>query len=436
MTKAITNAIVYDFETFYEKGFVLFDETILKVGPMDAFDPEEADTVINGEGHIVMPSFVVAHTHIYSAFARGWKNSETLEGFMDVLEKQWWKLDRAHTLKSIYHSGIVSATDHLRNGVTTLIDHHASGTIEGSLKTLKKAVVDDVGLRGLFCFETSDRFDRDACINENRAFLKGPFDQKTSGHFGLHASLSLSEATLERVKKAKGDHPIHIHVAEGKEDQDDALAKYGERVVKRLDRHGLIGADSILTHALFIDDEERAIIKKREAVVALNPTSNMNNGVGLPDYKKLNEAGIKVILGNDGLSQSITNEYLNLFFTTHLFNHDPQGFGFDDLKKVIHDTYAYAGRRLGIKLGRFKEGYKADLLMHPYTPPTPMDAENALGHLVFGLFASFKPSDVFIDGDQKVKNYKVDPFLHEIYRMSKKPAQTLWHTTFKEGDDA
>ncbi|MFW6285082.1 MAG: amidohydrolase family protein [Bacillota bacterium] len=436
MTKVITNAIVYDFETFYENGFVLFDDTILKTGPMEAYEPGEADTVINGEGHLVMPSFVVAHTHIYSAFARGWKNDETLEGFIDVLEKQWWKLDRAHTLESIYHSGIVSAIDHLKNGVTTLIDHHASGTVEGSLQTLKQAVVDDVGLRGMFCFETSDRFNRDACINENKHFLEGPFDEKTAGHFGLHASLSLSEKTLKSVKKAKGDHPIHIHVAEGKADQDDALHQYGERVVKRLDRHGLIAPDSILTHALFIDDEERAIIKKRGAVVALNPGSNMNNGVGLPDYQKLKAAGIPVILGNDGLSQSITNEYLNLFFTTHLFNQDPQGFGFEDLKQVIDDTTATAGRRLGIKLGRFKEGYKADLLMHPYTPPTPMDADNALGHLVFGLFASFKPSDVFVGGERKVENYRVDPFLREFYKMSKKPAQTLWNTTFKEGEDA
>jgi cytosine/adenosine deaminase-related metal-dependent hydrolase len=436
MTKAIVNAIIYDFEQFHENGFVLFDKTVLKTGPMTAFNSKEADTVIEGKDHIVMPSFVAAHTHIYSTFARGWKNDETLEGFLDVLKKQWWKLDRGHTLDSIYQSGIVSACDHVKNGVTTLIDHHASGQIEGSLNTLKKAVVDDVGLRGMFCFETSDRFDVDACIKENTTFLKGPFDAFTSGHFGLHASLSLSEDTLKKVKAHQSTHPIHIHVAEGEADQTDALKHYGERVIERLDRHGLIQRDSILTHALFVDDKERAIIKKRGAVVALNPGSNMNNGVGIPDYVKLRDAGIDVILGNDGLSQSITNEYLNLFFTTHLFNHDPQGFGFEDLLRVIDDTYAYASRRLNIKLGRLKETYQADLLMHPYTPPTPIDKENALGHLVFGLFASFKPSDVFIGGEHIVKHYHMKATVNELYKASKKSAQTLWDTTFKEGDES
>lgn len=436
MTKAIINAIIYDYEQFHRNGYVLFDDTVIEAGPMDAFDPAKADETIEGKGHIVMPSLVVAHTHIYSAFARGWKNDETIEGFLDVLEKQWWKLDRSHTLESIYQSGVTSAIDHLKNGVTTLIDHHASGTIEGSLKTLRKAVSEDVGLRGMYCFETSDRFDRDACIKENTDFLNGPFDAKTSGHFGLHASLSLSETTLRRVKKVQNGHPIHIHVAEGEADETDAMASYGERVVERLDRHGLIEEDSILTHALFVDDNERAIIKGRGAVVALNPGSNMNNGVGLPDYRALREAGIPVILGNDGLSQSVTNEYLNLFFTTHLFNHDPQGFGFDDLKRVIDDTYAYAGRRLGVKLGRFKEGYRADILMHPYTPPTPIDTENALGHLVFGLFASFKPSDVFVDGERKVTNYAIDKDLQALYDASPDAAQTLWDATFKEGDES
>lgn len=436
MTKAIINAIIYDFEQFHENGYVLFEDTVLKAGPMDDFNPEEADETIDGKGHLVMPSFVVAHTHIYSAFARGWKNDETLEGFLDVLEKQWWKLDRAHTIDSIRQSAIVSAIDHLKNGVTTLIDHHASGVVKGSLKTLSEAVSEEVGLRGMFCFETSDRFDADACIHENEDFLEGTFDEKVSGHFGLHASLSLSEETLQKVKHRLEGHPIHIHVAEGKADQTDCETKYKERVVERLDRHGLITPDSILTHALFVNGRERSIIKERGAVVALNPGSNMNNGVGLPDYQSLKKAGIPVILGNDGLSQSITNEYLNLFFTTHFFNHDPQGFGFDDLKQVIDDTYAYAGRRLGIKLGRLKKGYKADILMHPYTPPTPMDEENALGHLVFGLFSAFKPSTVFVDGEEKLRHYQVSDTLQTSYEASQKHAQKVWDATFKEGDDS
>ncbi|MGM0436573.1 MAG: amidohydrolase family protein [Bacillota bacterium] len=434
MPKAITNAIVYDFETFHNPGYVLFDESIIKTGPMDAFKESEADEIIDGTDHLVMPSLVVGHTHIYSAFARGWMNPETFETFPEILEKQWWKLDSGHSLASLYASGIVSAVDHVKNGVTTLIDHNASGTIKGALETLKKAVVDDVGLRGMFAFETSDRFNVDECIDENKAFIKSHQSELVSGHFGLHASFTLSEDTLKKVRENLNGAPIHIHVAEGKEDEDHAINTYGERVVERLSRHGLITKDSILTHALFVDDKERDLIKKHGAIVALNPGSNMNNGVGLPDYRALKAKNIPVILGNDGLSMTITQEYLNLFFGSHLKTLDPQGFGMDDLIRVIDDTYAYASRRLGIKLGRFKNGYKADLLMHPYTPPTPINKDNALGHLVFGMFSSFKPSDVFIDGKRIVKDYDIDTRTNALYKNAMKEAEALW-LRLKEGRD-
>ena len=434
MIKAITNAIVYDFETFHNPGYVLFDDTIIKTGPMHSFNESEADEIIDGTDHLVMPSLVVGHTHIYSAFARGWLNPETFETFPEILEKQWWKLDSGPSLSSLYASGVVSAVDHIKNGVTTLIDHNASGTIKGALETLRKAVVDDVGLRAMFAFETSDRFNVDECIDENKAFINTHHSEMTSGHFGLHASFTLSEETLKKVHENLNDAPIHIHVAEGEEDENHAVKTYGERVVSRLARHGLITKDSILTHALFVDDTERDLIKQHGAVVALNPGSNMNNGVGLPDFQALKERDIPVIIGNDGLSMTITQEYLNLFFASHLKTHDPQGFSMEDLLRVIDDTYAYASRRLGIKLGRFKKGYKADLLMHPYTPPTPINKDNALGHLVFGMFSSFKPSDVFINGNRLVKHYDVDERTKALYKNASKEAEALW-LRLKEGRD-
>ncbi len=426
MTKAIINAIIFDFDHFYNPGYVLFSDTIIKVGPMDTFSASAADEIIEGRNHLVMPSLVVGHTHIYSAFARGWANPETFETFPEILKKQWWKLDASHTLPSLYASGIVSAVDHVKNGVTTLIDHNASGTIEGALETLKKAVVDDVGLRAMFAFETSDRFNVDTCIKENTAFIETNQNEKTSGHFGLHASFTLSEDTLKKVRRNLNGAPIHIHVAEGKEDEEHCVKNHGERVVERLARHELLTPDSLIVHALFVNEKERALIKKHRAVVALNPGSNMNNGVGFPDFKALKNQAIPVIAGNDGLSMGITQEYLNLFFGSHLHTHDPQGFDMTDLQKVIDDTYAYASRRLNIKLGRFKKGYKADLLMHPYVPPTPMDKTNALGHLVFGLFSSFKPSDVFIDGHFIVHHYKVSDKTNRLYQNASKEAQKCW----------
>ena len=425
MPKAIVNARIYDFDEYIDHGYVVFDETILEKGPMEAFDRDDC-TIIDGSGHLVIPSLVIGHTHIYSAFARGWENSFEYESFMDILEKQWWRLDASHEHDTIYHSGIVNAVDHVKNGVTTILDHHASGTIAGSLEKLRKAVVDTVGARGAFAFETSDRFDVEACLAENRAFIDERHPN-APGLFGLHASLSLSEETLRRVKERLGDTPIHIHVAESELDQQDCLKRYGERVVERLARHGLLNPGSILTHALHINDAERDLIAEHDCVVALNPSSNMNNAVGIPDYPALRKRDIPVIVGNDGLTSSVTTEYQALMFASHVQAKTPEAFDLGDLARILDETYAYASKLLGVRLGRLQAGYAADLLMLPYIPPTPMRASNALGHLFFGLFNSFKPSDVFIGGKHVVKDFEVDAPTREAYAAAKDAAQKLWN---------
>ncbi len=430
--KAIVNAMIYDFERFYENGYVLFDEKIIASGPMTEFTNQEYE-IIDGKGSLVLPGFVVGHTHVYSTFARGWMNTFEYEDFMDILKSQWWKLDRNLQDDAIHYSGIVSGVDHLKHGVTTLIDHHASGEIPGSLMKLKTAITDTVGLRGLYAFETSDRFHIKSCIDENIGFMQHG-SAMHGGLFGLHASLSLSEQTLRTVKAQLKDAPIHIHVAESELDQEDAFINYGERVVERLDRHGLINPDAIITHALFIDENEARILKQRNAVVALNPSSNMNNGVGLPNYALLKRHDIPVIIGNDGLGASITNEYMNIFYATHLKENNPDAFTLDDLKAVIDTAYQYVSRRLGIKIGRFKRGYQADLQIVPYIPPTPINEQNAMGHLFFGLFQSFRPKDVYIDGKVRLENYEVSANLRNEYKAARTHAQQVWDRAEKEGE--
>ncbi len=432
--KAIINAIVYDYHDFHEHGYVVFDETIIEKGSMEDFI-DRGYEIIDGKDTMLMPSMIVGHTHVYSTFARGWLNDFEYNDFMDILEGQWWRLDKRLTRDSIFYSGIVNAVDHLKNGVTTIIDHHASGTIKDSLATLKEAMTDTVGVRGCYAFETSDRFDVDACIAENRAFMQTKSTMH-QGLFGLHASLTLSEETLKKVKANLGDAPIHIHVAEDKMDEDDCVEKYGERVIERLDRHGLLNAGSIITHALYIDENEADILKKRQCVVALNPGSNMNNGIDVPNYALLRRKGIPVIIGNDGLSSSVTTEYLNLFFTQHVKENTPEAFGLDDLERIIKDTYAYASDRFGIRLGKLSPGYEADMLMLPYIPPTPIHKANALGHLFFGAFSSFKPSHVFIGGRQLVSNYTIDRSAETLYRQARSRAETVWHTIEKEVGDS
>lgn len=434
MKHAFINAKLYDYNKFSENQYVIFDKTILEVGNMSEFKDDNYE-IVDCTDHLVMPSFVVGHTHIYSALARGMILPFNPTNFQEILDQLWWKMDRNLDNEMNYYSAIVCATDHLKNGVTTLIDHHASGVdIKGSLNELKKAVTKDAGLRGVFCFETSDRFDVEECIDENISFIEENNSSTSRGLFGMHASLSISEETMQKISKVIKNYPIHIHVAESVMDQDDSLNQYDERVIERLDRHGLLNEDSIITHALYVSDKELDIIKKRKCVVALNVSSNMNNSVGIPDYKRFREKGIPVIIGNDAISSSVTTEYLTLLYSMHLKDESPLGFGLGDIWEIINNTYDYANRTLGTKLGRIEVGYDADLLTIPYVAPTNLNGDNALGHLFYGMFNSFKPNNVYCQGNRLVNNYEVGTELKEKYRSALESANKLWKNIKKEDE--
>ena len=205
--KAIINIKIYDYETYIENGYCIYGKEIIDVGDMANF-PDFDGEIIDGQGKILLPGLINFHTHIYSTLVRGAAISYQPRTFKDILDQLWWKFDSKLDNTTTYHSAMVYGLESLKNGVTSLIDHHASGIdIMGSLESLKKAIVDKLGMRGIFCFETSDRFVITECIDENLAGLK----YKTSdarGMFGLHASLSLSTETLLKVSRIIGSTSI------------------------------------------------------------------------------------------------------------------------------------------------------------------------------------------------------------------------------------
>jgi cytosine/adenosine deaminase-related metal-dependent hydrolase len=247
-----------------------------------------------------------------------------------------------------------------------------------------------------------------------------------AGMLGMHASMSLNDETLCKIAATLNGAVIHIHVAESITDQEDSLRKYNLRVVERLDKFGLISKDSLLVHCVHVNDRELDIIKQRNAVIAINPSSNMNNAVGLPDYLRFKNKGIRVIIGHDGLDLGMANEYRNFLFTQHLQSQNPAGVTLDDLKNVINDTYEYASRRLKVHLGRIKPGYQADFLLLPYEPPTPLDGSNAFGHLVYGVYPNFHPQHVFVGGEHLLKDYQISRNLNEYYNQAVASANRLW----------
>ena len=80
------------------------------------------DTLLDARGQYVMPGNICAHTHFYGAFARGLAiPGDAPKDFPEILERLWWKLDKALTLDDVKYSALVCLIDAVKHGTTTLI---------------------------------------------------------------------------------------------------------------------------------------------------------------------------------------------------------------------------------------------------------------------------------------------------------------------------
>ena len=425
--KAIINVRIYDYQNYIENGYVLFDKKIEQVGPMSSFK-DKGYQVIDGKGQLLLPNFVCNHAHIYSIFARGLSLPFHPNNFLEILEQMWWKMDAQIDNNVTYYSGICTGKEFIENGVTTIIDHHASGTdISKSLTMLKKSLVDALGLRAILCFETSDRYPVDKCIKENASFINKYHNEHIAGLFGMHASMTLSDKTLASVSRHLKGAPIHIHVAESQMDEDDSLKKYNTTIMERLENHNLVNENSLIVHGVTISDKELEIVSKHKAYMVVNTTSNMNNAVGLPNVNNYLRHGIKVLVGNDGLSSNMANEYMNVFYTTHLYNGTPLAMGLGEILDMINNSFEYVSKMLNIKLGRIEKDYEADFMLLPYKPFTKMDESNAFGHLFYGVYPALKPNDVYASGRCLLKNRKITlKKVTDLYDKAIEVSSNLW----------
>jgi putative selenium metabolism protein SsnA len=375
----------------WNAAVVVEDELVAAVG--DAAEMKrrypKADSV-DCSGQIVLPGFICTHHHFYSTMARGMSiPGEPAANFVQILERLWWKVDRALAEEDILLSAQLPLIDCIRNGTTTVIDHHASPSMrDGSLDLIEKAVR-QAGIRASLCYEVSDRNIPAGGAAENERFIKkiGKGDGQIEAMMGLHASFTLSDATLERCIGFAHEAGVgcHIHVAEDLADREDSLAKYKLPTVDRLDKLGLTGEKSIFVHCVHVDESEMEILAATKTAVVHNPESNMNNAVGVTPLLKLLAKGVLVGLGTDGMGSDMLVQMRCAYLLHRLANHDPRVAFMEAPQLLLQNNAEIARRQFGLRLGEIAEGHPADLAILDYQPPTPLNEANFLGHLIFGL---------------------------------------------------
>jgi putative selenium metabolism protein SsnA len=355
----------------------------------------ERSQLIDAQGKLLMPALINCHTHLYSTLARGMSVAgRAPRNFPEILTRLWWRLDRALNLDDIYYSALVGLIDSAKCGVGTLVDHHSSpNACPGSLDRIEQAF-HEVGLRGVLCYETSDRNGSASAIEgitENIRFLErhgnDPGDGLIGGLFGLHASFTLSDRTLRRAVEANESFraSFHVHVAEDRCDVDDARRHYQKSPVRRLWDLGILDDRSLAVHCVHVSAADIAALARHRINVVHNPQSNCANAVGTAPLLEMVRQGVLVGLGSDGYTPRMWEEFKTAFHLQKVRERDRRVAYAEAYATALLNNRVIARKICGWEIGRIETGARADLLLLDYFPPTPLGSNNLFGHILFGI---------------------------------------------------
>ncbi len=405
-----------------EKDFYVIDSKI-------KYDIDESkkkiDKTIDVKGAVVMPGLVNAHHHIYSTLSKGLAVEGPLKDFNGTLEKLWWKLDRVLEKEDVISSTKITVEDCIKQGVSTVFDHHISVPfIKGSLDEMRK-VFEDYGLNSVLAFEISDRNGYEIfkeSLDENYDYyLKNKNNPLSKGTIGIHASFTVSDKSLKEIKDTVKDAPIHMHVAEAKEDVNATIEMSGLSVVERLEKFKLLNDLSLIVHGNILSDKEISILENKNLFVIHNPDSNMNNALKIRNISKTLDHDITLTIGTDGMTSNMLKSFKNAFLLNRYINQDPDT-GWGEALKFLVNSYKIKDA-YGFDMG-LNENDKADFIVFDYIPYTTFDNNTFLGHFLFGLTES------------RVKYFiKEDKLLLDDFKLTKKEDNNFYTKTLKESKE-
>lgn len=355
--------------------------------------------VYDAAGSVITVPLVNFHDHFYSRLAKGLNVKGSTESFHNILHNLWWKLDRALTMQMVDASAKMAVVESIKNGTTYIFDHHASmSAIDGSLSIIGNNLTNNK-LRGVLCFEVTDRNGiriSEQSLIENINFIDGNTHPDLRGMLGLHASFTVSDDTLERASELIREYNlgIHIHVCEDTVDRVLSKEITGKYPVPRLNSYGLLNDKSILAHGIYLTKKDCEIIDNAGPSLAVNPDSNMNNSVGIPDFLGLPES-IPMLVGTDGMHADPGRSLKNVFLIMRA-----EGISFEEsfhrINKIYFDQLAFV-KKYFEDFPSLTEKDRADMVIWDYTPPTPITSHNFFGHYIYGILER-KPKSVIQAG--------------------------------------
>jgi cytosine/adenosine deaminase-related metal-dependent hydrolase len=315
-------------------ALLIEDNAISWAGPTADLPPaaaEEAQTVIDARGKIVVPGFVNTHHHFYQTLTRVVPGAQdaVLFDWLKTLYPIWAEL----TPDDVFASTQLALTELLLSGCTTSSDHHYLWP-NGSRLDDQFAAADTIGLRfhgarGSMSLGESqgglppDRVteDEETILRDSRRVVETFHDPNRfalrrvvlapCSPFSVTPELMRQSAALARSFGPAMDVHLHTHLAETKDEEEFCLQRFGLRPGDLAEQLGWTGDDVWHAHCVHLNPEEVELFGRTHTGVAHCPTSNMRLASGIAPVRAMRDARVPVGLGVDGSASNDGSHLLN-----------------------------------------------------------------------------------------------------------------------------
>jgi len=447
----IKNALVLTFDNnagsgkMIENGAVAIkDNVIADLGDSDTLSKKYPGVkTIDAKGKIVMPGFIVTHTHMSYVLGHNMPvDFSQIHDFWDMLQKMGWEwLEDLMTQEGVYAATRYSATKLLKSGTTTVCEFvEGPNALPGILNASAKAI-EETGIRAQLGFEVTERVpgepilesvsmqNADKAFAENIAlFEKYPSgtDSRIQGRLGLHTAFTNSRATMEKARMIADKYGVGIQVHIAEIPRAFVIEKHGMSAPQILEETGVLGPDVVAAHCIDLTDEDIAILARNKVNISHTPMTNSFGGNGVARVPFMMGQGLNMTIGHDCFFTLDVAEYLRYTFLLHKAHQ--ANASLLPITQVLDMLLGNAARALGMEkqIGSLEVGKKADLIIINPNSPTPIAPCSVLSYFNM-TFQGQQVETVIVDGQIVVKDGQttlVDEA--ETMKECQEQAKILW----------
>lgn len=382
LIKGCSILTMIDHEQPYVGDILIEDDIISNIG-LNLHT--EADEVIQGIGMVAMPGLINAHNHSPMSLLRGFSDDLIL---MDWLEKKMLPAEARMNVEDIYWGAKLAMAEMIRSGTTAYADMYihmeqiAHAVVESGMRaSLTRGLVfleDDGGKRVSEAIDLIEQW-------------SGKGEGRITTMFGPHAPYTCPPEPLHEIIQLarKRDIPIHIHLAETKEEVLKIREKYNQTPTEYLYNLGLFEQSHVLlAHCVHLNRRDIGYLSGMRGGIVHNPVSNLKLGCGIAPVMEMMKRGLTVGLGTDGAGSATTLDlFAEIKAATWIQKLDYADPTILPARKVLQMATIESAKLLGIDhlVGTLEIGKKADIILIDTKKPHLQPVHNIESLLAYSV---------------------------------------------------